>query len=49
MLFRSRVVEMAPGMTHSITNLSDTDDLVTVIWANEAFNPSVPDTYHEEV
>lgn len=44
-----RVVEMAPGMTHSITNLSDTDDLVTVIWANEAFNPSVPDTYHEEV
>lgn len=43
------VVEMAPGMTHSITNLSDTDDLVTVMWANEPFNPENPDTYYEEV
>lgn len=43
------VVEMAPGMTHSITNLSETDDLVTVMWANEPFDPSNPDTYYEEV
>lgn len=43
------VVEMAPGMTHSITNLSKTDDLVTVMWANEPFDPANPDTYHEEV
>lgn len=44
-----RVVEMAPGYTHSITNLSDTDDLVTVMWANEPFDPSNPDTFYEEV
>lgn len=43
------VVEMAPGMTHSITNLSDAQDLVTVIWANEPFDPESPDTYYEEV
>ena len=43
------VVEMAPGMTHSITNLSDTDDLVTVMWADEPFDPEDPDTFHEEV
>lgn len=44
-----RVVEMIPGYTHSITNLSDTDDLVTVMWANEPFDPENPDTYFEEV
>ena len=44
-----RVVEMIPGYTHSITNLSDTEDLVTVMWANEPFDPESPDTYHEEV
>lgn len=43
------VVEMIPGYTHSITNLSDTKDLVTVMWANEIFDPSNPDTYFEEV
>ena len=43
------VVEMAPGMTHSITNLSATDDLVTVMWADEPFDPEDPDTYYEEV
>ena len=43
------VVEMAPGMTHSITNLSETEDLVTVMWANEPFDPENPDTYYEEV
>lgn len=44
-----RVVEMIPGYTHSITNLSDADDLVTVMWANEPFDPENPDTYYEEV
>lgn len=44
-----RVVEMIPGYTHSITNLSDTEDLVTVMWANESFDPENPDTYYEEV
>ena len=44
-----RVVEMIPGYTHSITNLSYTEDLVTVMWANEPFDPENPDTYYEEV
>lgn len=44
-----RAVEMIPGYTHSITNLSDTEDLVTVMWANEPFDPESPDTYYEEV
>lgn len=44
-----RVVEMIPGYTHLITNLSDTDDLVTLMWANEPFDPENPDTYFEEV
>lgn len=43
------VVEMAPGYTHSITNVSETSDLVTVMWANEVFDPAFPDTYYEEV
>lgn len=42
-------VYMVPGWTHSITNLSDTEDLVTVMTCNEAFNPEKPDTYFEEV
>lgn len=44
-----KVVEMVPGMAHSIENLSDTRDLVTLIWANEAFDPENPDTFYEEV
>ena len=44
-----RVVEMIPGYTHSITNLSEADNLVTVMWANEPFDPESPDTYYEEV
>ena len=44
-----QVVEMIPGYTHSITNLSDTEDLVTVMWANEPFDPENPDTFYEEV
>lgn len=43
------VVEMAPGTTHCIENLSDSRDLVTVMWANEPFDPEDPDTYFEEV
>lgn len=42
-------VHMLPGYTHNIINLSDTEDLVTVMWANEAFNPAHPDTYYEKV
>ena len=38
-------VHMLPGYTHSIINLSDTNDLVTLMWANEAFDPNKPDTY----
>ena len=43
------VVEMIPGYTHNIINLSDTEDLVTFMWANEAFDPDRPDTYFEKV
>lgn len=42
-------VHMLPGYTHNIINLSDTEDLVTVMWANEAFNPARPDAYYEKV
>lgn len=43
------VVEMIPGYTHNIINLSDTEDLVTVMWANEPFDPEHPDTFGETV
>ena len=42
-------VHMLPGYTHNIINLSDTQDLVTVMWANEAFDPNHPDTFFEKV
>ncbi len=42
-------VHMLPGYTHNIINLSDTEDLVTVMWANEAFDANKPDTYFEKV
>ena len=42
-------VHMLPGYTHNIINLSDTEDLVTVMWANEQFDPNKPDTFFEEV
>lgn len=42
-------VHMLPGYTHNIINLSDTEDLVTIMWANELFDPDRPDTYYEEV
>lgn len=46
---RLRVVEAIPGYTHNIVNLSETDDLVTLIWCNEPFDPSHPDTFREKV
>lgn len=42
-------VQMLPGYTHSIVNLSDSEPLVTLMWANEPFDPSHPDTYFEKV
>ena len=42
-------VHMLPGYTHNIINLSDTEDLVTVMWANESFDSRRPDTYFETV
>ena len=44
-----KAVHMLPGYTHNIINLSDTDELITVMWANEQFNPKKPDTFYEEV
>lgn len=44
-----QVVEMIPGYTHNIINLSETEDLVTFMWANECFNPEKPDTFFEVV
>ena len=42
-------VHMLPGYTHNIINLSDTEDLITLMWANELFDSNRPDTYFEEV
>ena len=42
-------VHMIPGWAHNIINLSDTENLVTVMICNEIFNPEHPDTYREEV
>ena len=42
-------VIMLPGYTHNIINLSDTEDLVTVMYCNEIFNPNKPDTYFDPV
>ena len=42
-------VHMLPGYTHNIINLSETQDLVTVMWCNECFDPSHPDTFFEPV
>ena len=46
---RIQAVQMLPGYTHNIINLSDTQDLVTVMWANELFDPNKPDTFFEKV
>ncbi|MBQ3195391.1 MAG: NAD-dependent epimerase/dehydratase family protein [Clostridia bacterium] len=42
-------VHILPGYTHSIINLSDTEDLVTLMWANEQFDPAKPDTFFEKI
>ena len=44
-----QAVHMLPGYTHNIINLSETENLVTVMWANEQFDPSHPDTFFEVV
>ncbi|WP_028518173.1 NAD-dependent epimerase/dehydratase family protein [Ruminococcus flavefaciens] len=44
-----QAVHMLPGYTHNIINLSDTENLVTVMWANEQFDPNHPDTFFEKV
>ncbi len=44
-----QAVHMLPGYTHNIINLSDTENLVTVMYCNEMFNPQVPDTFFENV
>ena len=44
-----QAVHMLPGYTHNIINLSETDDLVTLMWANEPFDPGHPDTFFEVV
>ena len=44
-----QAVHMLPGYTHNIINLSETENLVTMMWANEPFDPGRPDTYFEKV
>ena len=44
-----KAIQMIPGYTHNIINLSKTQDLVTVMWANESFDPNHPDTFYEIV
>ena len=46
---RIEAVHMLPGYTHNIINLSDSEDLVTLMWANECFDPAKPDTFFEPV
>ena len=46
---RIQAVHMLPGYTHNIINLSQTENLVTVMWANERFDPAHPDTFFEPV
>ena len=46
---RIQAVQMLPGYTHNIINLSDHEDLVTVMYCNERFNPNRPDTYFDPV
>lgn len=44
-----QAIHMLPGYTHNIINLSDTENLVTIMWANEQFDPNHPDTFGEQV
>ena len=44
-----KAVQILPGYTHHIINLSETENLVTVMWANEKFDEKYPDTFYEPV
>ena len=44
-----KAIQMLPGYTHNIINLSDSEPLITFMWANEMFDPMHPDTYFEPV
>lgn len=44
-----KAVQVLPGYTHNIRNLSDTENLITIMWANEIFNDIKPDTFFEKV
>ena len=46
---KMEAIHMLPGYTHNIINLSETENLVTVMWANEQFDPKYPDTFFEKV
>ena len=46
---RIEAIHMLPGYTHNIINLSDSENLITLMWANEQFDPTHPDTFYEEV
>ena len=46
---KPEAVHMLPGFTHNIVNLSETENLVTLMWANEQFDPENPDTFFEVV
>ena len=46
---KQEAIHMLPGYTHNIINLSDTENLVTLMWANEQFDPNHPDTFFEKV
>ena len=46
---RPQAIHMLPGYTHNIINLSETENLVTLMWANEQFDPAHPDTFFEKV
>ncbi|MGF7144131.1 UDP-2-acetamido-2,6-beta-L-arabino-hexul-4-ose reductase [Anaerotaenia torta] len=46
---KMEAIHMLPGYTHSISNLSETENLVTVMWSNEQFDPAHPDTFFEVV
>ena len=46
---KPEAVHMLPGFTHNIINLSETENLVTLMWANEQFDPNKPDTFFEVV
>ena len=46
---KPQAIHMLPGYTHNIINLSETENLVTLMWANEQFDPARPDTFFEKV